>query len=81
LKINNQIKQGTIMKKVTIEGNILIVENKPFPTYRFEIVESVDRSYHVWQIGKNMAEGYTPYCQMLDNVRVNTETLKTVKNK
>ncbi len=67
------------MKKVTIEGNILILENRPFPTRKFEIVDTVDRSYRIWNIGHNMAEGYTPYCQMLDDVKINPENLKAIK--
>ena len=30
----------------------------------FEVVESVPRGYQIWNIGKNMIDGYLPLCKL-----------------
>ena len=32
--------------------------------YTFEIVESIPRNYFIWNIGKNMIDGYLPLCSL-----------------
>lgn len=45
----------------------------------FEIVESVPAGYSIWNIGKNMIDGYLPLCEDAGNYNVNTDTLKAIK--
>lgn len=32
--------------------------------YTFEIVENIPRNYFIWNIGKNMIDGYLPLCRL-----------------
>lgn len=50
----------------------------------FEVVESVPKHYFIWNIGKNMVDGYLPLCEWLnpedtENFSINVDTLKAVK--
>lgn len=47
----------------------------------FEIVESISKGYSIWNIGKNMIDGYLPLCEPISegSYYVNTKTLKAIK--
>lgn len=53
--------------------------------YKFELVESFPRGYHIWNIGSNMPDGYLPLCRLKKNQRfeggreIETDTLKAIK--
>lgn len=47
--------------------------------HTFEVVESIPADYTIWNIGKNMVDGYLPLCQTEDGHEVKVETLKAVK--
>ncbi|MBR5171861.1 MAG: hypothetical protein IKW14_00495 [Phascolarctobacterium sp.] len=52
--------------------------------HEFEVVESVPKHYFIWNIGKNMVDGYLPLCEWLnpedtENFSINVDTLKAVK--
>lgn len=53
--------------------------------YTFEIVESVPFGYQIWNIGKNMIDGYLPLCRLCSHQpyrgarNIETETLKAIK--
>lgn len=52
----------------------------------FEVVETVPLGYEIWNIGKNMIDGYLPFCRISRNQPfpggrcVETDTLKAIKN-
>lgn len=50
----------------------------------FEVVEIVPAHYFIWNIGKNMVDGYLPMCEWLNpankqDFSINTDTLKAIK--
>ena len=51
----------------------------------FEVVESVPRGYQIWNIGKNMIDGYLPLCKLSASQPfegaqcVDVNTLKAIK--
>lgn len=49
--------------------------------HTFEVVESVPCNHKIWNIGKNMIEGYLPIVQVggYDGCQVNTRTMKAIK--
>lgn len=47
--------------------------------HTFEIVTSIPKNYHIWNIGANMTDGYLPLYEMVDDIHVNTNTLKALK--
>lgn len=53
--------------------------------YTFEIVDFVPLGYHIWNIGKNMIDGYLPLCRLkpqqpfIGATEVEIETLKAIK--
>ena len=48
--------------------------------HEFEIVESVPKGYEIWNIGKNMIDGYLPLCQVIEGTySINPDTLKAIK--
>lgn len=47
--------------------------------HTFEIVEIVPAGYEIWNIGKNMVDGYLQICEFTDGRNVNTGTLKAIK--
>ena len=53
--------------------------------HRFEIVDSVPSGYLIWNIGRNMTEGYVPFCQLKSDqpfeggMEINPDTLKAVR--
>lgn len=49
--------------------------------HEFELVESVPVGYKIWNIGKNMVEGYIPIVQVggYNGCQVNTRTMKAIK--
>lgn len=49
--------------------------------HEFELVESVPWGYKIWNIGKNMIDGYLPIVQVggYDGCQVNTSTMKAIK--
>lgn len=61
------------MEKITV-GN-----------HTFEIVEEVPHGYQIWNIGKNMIEGYLPLCRLSQyqpfpgGCAIETDTLKAIK--
>lgn len=46
--------------------------------YEFEIVDKMPYGYDIWNIGKNMVDGYLPLAQVYDN-KINPDTLKAIK--
>ena len=63
-----------------IIGSKLILKQLGFPTYVFEIKEKAPYGYHIWNIGRNMTSGYTPYCKHLSELNIDPNTLVAVKN-
>ena len=53
--------------------------------HEFELVDSVPRGYIIWNIGKNMVDGYLPLCRLrmiqpFEGGRsIETDTLKAIK--
>ena len=53
--------------------------------HKFEVVDSVPPGYHIWNIGKNMIDGYLPLCRLKHPqpfegcMEIETETLKAIK--
>lgn len=48
--------------------------------HEFEIVENVPKGYEIWNIGKNMIDGYLPLCQVIEGTySINPDTLKAIK--
>lgn len=46
----------------------------------FEVVESIPQGYIIWNIGKNMIDGYLPIVEMdSDGYSVNIATMKAIK--
>jgi len=51
----------------------------------FEVIEKVPYGYQIWNIGKNMVEGYLPFCRLLAQQpfaggrSIETDTLKAMK--
>lgn len=45
----------------------------------FELVTSVPKGYKIWNIGKNMVDGYLPLCEVIDGYNINPDTLKAIK--
>ena len=66
-------------KWITVEGPLHGV------THTFELVDHVPLGYSIWNIGKNMADGYLPLCRLAAvqpfpgwrNIEV--DTLKAIK--
>ena len=54
-------------------------------TYIFEVVQTAPWGYEIWLIGRNMPDGYLPFCLLSDRQRwaggrdVDVGTLKAVK--
>ena len=55
-----------------------ITHTSLFATHTFEIVEKIPNNFFVWNIGKNMAEGYIPICESAGGYNVNVTTLKAI---
>lgn len=57
----------------------------PHHGYTFELVDRVPRGYFVWNIGKNMIDGYLPLCRLAyiqpfpGGRNIEIETLKAIK--
>ena len=53
--------------------------------HEFELVDSVPFGYIIWNIGKNMVDGYLPICRLSDRQpfpggrSIDTSTLKAIK--
>ncbi len=53
--------------------------------YSFEVVEKIPYNYHIWNVNKNLIEGYIPLIQLSPHQgfeggrSVNTETMKAIK--
>ena len=48
--------------------------------HTFEIVDSVPSGYEIWNIGKNMIDGYLPLCRVIpETFSIEPETLKAIK--
>lgn len=66
-------------KRITVNGPI------PSVSHTFELVESVPPGYLIWNIGKNMADGYLPLCRLCaaqpfqGGRNIEGDTLKAVK--
>lgn len=51
----------------------------------FEVVNHVPLGYHVWNIGRNMVDGYLPFCRLKQvqpfegGREIETDTLKAIK--
>ena len=46
--------------------------------WRFEVVNKIPAGYEIWNIGKNMVDGYIPLAEV-DGYEVNPETLKAIR--
>jgi hypothetical protein len=46
--------------------------------WRFEVVNKIPTGYEIWNIGKNMVDGYIPLAEV-DGYEVNPETLKAIR--
>lgn len=47
--------------------------------HTFEIVERVPMGYQIWNIGKNMIDGYLPLCRVIPGTfSIEPETLKVI---
>lgn len=66
-------------KRITVNGPL------PSVSHTFELVESVPRGYLIWNIGKNMADGYLPLCRLCavqpfrGGRNIEGDTLKAIK--
>lgn len=66
-------------KKITVNGPL------PSVSHTFELVEIVPRGYLIWNIGKNMADGYLPLCRLCavqpfqGGRNIEGDTLKAIK--
>lgn len=51
--------------------------------YTFEIIDYIPETYVIWNVGKNMIDGYLPLVQLggEDGCKINTETMKAIKLK
>ena len=48
--------------------------------HKFEVVDSVPQGYEIWNIGKNMIDGYLPLCRVIPGTfSIEPETLKAIK--
>lgn len=48
--------------------------------HTFEIVDFVPPGYQIWNIGKNMIDGYLPLCRVIPGTfSIEPETLKAIK--
>jgi hypothetical protein len=51
----------------------------------FEVVEEVPYGYQIWNIGKNMIDGYLPFCRLSSSrpfaggMSIEADTLKAIK--
>lgn len=53
---------------VVFQENKIIVSEAGYPTYTFQIVDSVPPGYTIWNIGRHhMPEGYVPFCRLSGN--------------
>jgi hypothetical protein len=46
--------------------------------WRFEVVNKIPTGYEIWNIGKNMVDGYIPLTEV-DGYEINPETLKAIR--
>lgn len=66
-------------KRITVNGPL------PGVGHTFELVESVPPGYQIWNIGKNMADGYLPLCRLCavqpfrGGRNIEVDTLKAIK--
>lgn len=66
-------------KWITVEGPLHGV------THTFELVDHVPLGYSIWNIGKNMADGYLPLCRLAavqpfpGGRDIEVDTLKAIK--
>ena len=66
-------------RHITVKG--------PFPglDHTFELVDQVTGGYMIWNIGKNMADGYLPLCRLSAHqpfpggMSIETDTLRAIK--
>lgn len=58
-----------------------IILESYYNKHEFELVDSVPLGYKIWNIGKNMIDGYLPLVQVggYDGCQVNTRTMKAIK--
>lgn len=48
--------------------------------YTFEVIDHVPNGYQIWNIGKNMIDGYLPLCRLIGNsYNVDATALKAIK--
>lgn len=66
-------------KRITVDGPLHGV------THTFELVDRVPFGYSIWNIGKNMADGYLPLCRLAavqpfpGGRDIEVDTLKAIK--
>jgi hypothetical protein len=66
-------------KRITVNGPMVGT------SHTFELIDFVPRGYLIWNIGKNMAEGYLPLCRLCaiqpfpGGRNIDGDTLKAVK--
>lgn len=74
-----EVKVSEDGKKITVIGPIGSKADT------FEIVDHIPRGYSIWNIGKNMADGYLPLCRLRavqpfpGGRSIETESLKAIK--
>lgn len=57
-----------------------IIVKTRYNEHTFEIVDHVPAGYQIWNIGKNMTDGYLPLCKVIPNsYDVEINTLKAIK--
>lgn len=62
-------------KGVANMGNTIKLGN-----YTFEVIDHVPNGYQIWNIGKNMIDGYLPLCRLIGNsYNVDATALKAIK--
>ena len=60
------------MEKITVKTR--------YNEHTFEIIDHVPAGYQIWNIGKNMTDGYLPLCKVIPNsYDVEINTLKAIK--
>lgn len=63
----------------------LVLSMKGGPSYKFELVEEVPLGYRIWNVGRNMPDGYLPFCRLASRQpfaggrTIDTESLKVIK--
>lgn len=65
--------------KFKVENGFLIQETKWGRIDNFEIVDSIPDGYIIWNIGRNMVDGYLPLVKPLENYNIDLNSMKAIK--